>query len=154
MFCHISGHTASDDVTQTLLPSLFPFFSPPRPLHSQTCNSQVNNRIAKFSRKESFPSPSLNQSLGCVSLLAPVSSNTHPGTQSHLWGEYSTLIGGPDPMPIWAEDGVNTTQLCGLSTGEVILGRETGIWCQVKGWEGWMDRCETNQSTNMDHRIL
>ena len=116
----ISGPKASDYVTQTLLPTIFLVFSPPCQLHSQTRHRQVSNMTAKFSRKESFPFPTVWTKVLVLSLLAPISSYTHPGSQSYLWGECSTLIGRPDPMPIQAEGGVNTTQPRRLRRGEAI----------------------------------
>lgn len=66
-------------------------------------------------------------------------------------GECSAVIGQPDPVPTRAEDRVNTTHLGCLSVGEANPGRGTGLLVQGKGR---VDGCETDQTTDVDHRAL
>ena len=117
---------------QTLFPTIFPFFFSPQ-LYSLV-HPQVSIITAKFSRKEGL-FPTVWTKVLVLNLLAPISSYTHPRTQSYLWGKCSTLLGGPDPMSIQTEVGVNTTQLCRLRREEAT---PQGNWGASQDGDGWI----------------
>lgn len=100
---------------------------------------------AKVSRKETFPLAShLNQSAGPDSM--------GPSELLHLsLGECSAVMGPPDPVLTRAKDGVSSTHPDCLSLGEAKPGRGPRVLVQGSGR---MEGCETDPTTDVDHRAL